>query len=99
MVDRPLGSCHPNHPEIIYSVNYGYVPSTISGDGEELDAYILGVDKPITSFFGTCIAVIKRVLDDDDKIVVAPAGASFSDNEIRRLTAFQERYFDSTIIR
>lgn len=32
-VDRPLGSKHPKHG-FIYPVNYGFVPDTISGDGE-----------------------------------------------------------------
>ena len=38
VMDRPLGSKHPKHG-FIYPVNYGYIPNTISGDGEELDAY------------------------------------------------------------
>ncbi len=45
-IDRPFGSKHPKHG-FIYPVNYGYVPNTVSGDGEELDCYILGVDKPV----------------------------------------------------
>ena len=40
-MDRPLGSKHPKHG-FIYTVNYGFIPGTISGDGEELDAYVLG---------------------------------------------------------
>ena len=39
-IDRPLGSKHPDW-DLIYEVNYGYVPNTISGDGEELDCYVL----------------------------------------------------------
>ena len=39
-IDRPFGSKHPKHG-FIYPVNYGYVPNTISGDGEELDCYVL----------------------------------------------------------
>ena len=41
-IDRPMGSKHPKHG-FIYPINYGYVPNTVSGDGEELDAYVLGV--------------------------------------------------------
>ena len=40
IIDRPLGSSHPNYPESIYMVNYGYVPNMVSGDGEEIDCYI-----------------------------------------------------------
>lgn len=97
-VDRPLGSKHPKHG-FIYPVNYGYVPNTISGDGEELDAYILGVYEPLESFTGKCIAIIHRTNDNDDKLVVVPENKSFSNNEIRVLTDFQEQYFESIIIR
>ena len=97
-IDRPLGSKHPKH-DFIYEVNYGYVPNTISGDGEELDTYILGVHNSVNEFAGKCIAVIHRTNDDDDKLVVAPEEKEFSDEEIRNLTNFQEQYFESEIIR
>ena len=97
-IDRPLGSRHPKY-DFIYPVNYGYVPNTISGDGEELDCYILGVYAPLESFTGKCIAVIHRINDNDDKLVVVPEGKSFSDVEIRYLTNFQERFFESGILR
>ncbi len=38
-IDRPLGSMHPKH-NFMYMVNYGFVSHTVSGDGEELDAYV-----------------------------------------------------------
>ena len=97
-IDRPLGSKHPKH-DFIYEVNYGYVPNTISGDGEELDAYVLGVDVPLQEFEGKCIAVIHRTNDDDDKLIIVPEEKEFSDEEIRNLTNFQEKYFESEIIR
>lgn len=97
-IDRPLGSKHPKHG-FIYSVNYGYVPNTISGDGEELDCYVLGVFEPIKSFSGKCIAVIHRTNDNDDKLIVVPEGINYSDDAIRALTEFQERFFESEIIR
>lgn len=97
-IDRPLGSKHPKHG-FIYSVNYGYVPNTISGDGEELDCYVLGVFEPVKSFSGKCIAVIHRTNDNDDKLIVVPEGINYSDDAIRALTEFQERFFESEIIR
>ena len=97
-IDRKLGTKHPKH-DFIYEVNYGYIPNTISGDGEELDAYVLGVDSPIEDFEGKCIAVIHRINDDDDKLIVVPENKDFSDEEIRKLTSFQEKYFKSEIIR
>lgn len=97
-IDRPLGSKHPKH-SFIYPVNYGYVPNTISGDGEELDCYVLGIYEPLEAFKGKCIAIIQRLNDNDDKLIIVPENKSFSNNEIRVLTEFQEQYFKSEIIR
>ena len=91
-MDRPLGMAHPKHG-FIYPVNYGYIPGTVSGDGEELDAYLLGVFEPVQNYIGKCIAVIHRTNDDDDKLIIATEGIDYSDEEIRRLTNFQEKYF------
>ncbi len=98
VIDRKLGTKHPKHG-FIYMVNYGYVPNTVSGDGEELDAYLLGVFEPIEEFLGKVIAVIHRTNDDDDKLVVVPNDREYSDEAIRALTEFQEQYFESVIIR
>ena len=97
-IDRPLGSKHPKHG-FIYPVNYGFVPNTISGDGEELDAYLLGVFEPVEDYEGKCIAIIHRTNDDDDKLVVVPPGKNYSDDAIEALTEFQEQYFEHVIIR
>lgn len=70
-IDRPLGSKHPKH-NFIYPVNYGFVPDTVSGDDEELDAYILGISEPVETFIGICIAIIHRTNDDDDKLIIIP---------------------------
>lgn len=72
IVDRPLGSYHPKHKDIYYSVNYGYVPGVMAPDGEEQDAYILGVHEPVSEFEGKVIAIIHRLDDVEDKWVVAP---------------------------
>ena len=55
-IDRPMGTKHPKHG-FIYPVNYGFIPGTISGDGEELDAYVLGVFEPLNEFKGRCIGI------------------------------------------
>lgn len=95
-IDRAFGSKHPKHG-FIYPINYGYVPDTVSGDGEELDCYILGVFEPIEKFTGECIAVIHRTNDDDDKLVLA--NKKYSDDAIEALTEFQERFFEHEIWR
>jgi inorganic pyrophosphatase len=97
-IDRPLGSKHPEW-DFVYPVNYGFVPNTKSGDGEEIDAYVLGVAEPFKEFTGRCIAVIHRLDDDDDKLVLAPEGSKPTDDEIRVATDFQEKFFKSVIVR
>lgn len=98
IVDRALGTKHPKF-DFVYLVNYGYVPHTVSGDGKEIDAYVLGVDKPLKNFTGRCIAVIYRRDDDDPKLVVVPDGLLMADEEITSAVHFQEQWFDSYIKR
>jgi len=97
-IDRPLHSKHPKHG-FIYEANYGFVPGTKAPDGEELDAYVLGVNEPVKEYTGRCIAIIHRINDDDDKLIVVPDGIEFSDEEIQKATHFQEQFFKSEIIR
>jgi inorganic pyrophosphatase len=96
-VDRPLGSFHPEHRELYYPVNYGYVKGVTAPDGEEQDAYILGLDKPVERFTGRLIAVVHRANDVEDKWVVAPEGSSFTRAEIADALRFQERFFQTEI--
>ena len=97
-IDRPIGSKHPKHG-FIYPVNYGFVPDTISGDGEELDCYVLGVFEPLNEFTGKCIAIIHRINDNDDKLIIVPENRNFRNKEIDVLIEFQERFFKHEIIR
>ena len=96
-IDRPLGSAHPKHSDMIYPVNYGEVIGVLAPDGDWQDAYILGVDKPLTAFTGRRIAVIHRRDDVETKWVLAPEGMSFTAEEIMAAVRFQEQYFDSYI--
>ena len=97
VVDRPLGSKHPKH-DIVYEVNYGFVPNTKAPDGEEIDVYVLGVKEPIKKFQGVVIAIIHRKDDNDDKLVVAQEDVKFDKEEIVKLVYFQEQYFETEII-
>lgn len=98
IIDRPLGSKHPKHG-FIYEANYGFVPRTRAPDGEELDAYFLGVDKPVKKAKGVCIAIIQRPKDDDDKLVVVPKGVTLTDREILKAVHFQKQWFEHEILR
>lgn len=83
----------------MYMLNYGYIPNTISGDGEELDAYLVGEFEPVESSKGKVIAIIHRTNDNDDKLIVSVNGKNYTDEQIRALTEFQEQYFESEIWR
>ena len=98
VMDRPMGSKHPKHG-FLYEVNYGYIKDMIAPDGEELDAYYLGVDNPLNNVKGKVIAIIHRFDDDDDKLVVVPENINLVDEEILEKVHFQEKWFKSFIVR
>ena len=97
-IDRAMGSPHPKHG-FIYPVNYGYIPNTVSGDGEELYAYVLGVFEPVETFKGKCIGIIRRTNDNDDKLIVVPEGKNYTNDAIEALIEFQERFFEHKMLR
>lgn len=96
-MDRPLGSVHPDIPTMVYPVNYGYVKGIIAGDGEEQDAYVLGVDVSVDEFTGKRIAVVKRNDDVEDKWIIVPENIMYTRQQIEDMIHFQEQYFDSHI--
>lgn len=95
-IDRPMGSRHPRHG-FLYPLNYGYLPGELGGDGEPLDVYLLGVFEPVKIYTGECIAVLHRLDDDDDKLIVSPPGKIYTDAQIRALIEFQERFYNSVL--
>ncbi len=97
-VDRPLGTYHPKHKDLYYPINYGYIEGIIAPDGEEQDAYILGVNEAVEKFTGKIIAIIHRFDDVEEKWVVCPENITFTKEEIMEKVRFQEQYFQSEII-
>lgn len=95
VIDRPIGYLHG---DILYPVNYGYILGMEGGDGEEQDAYILGIDTPLTEFDGMVIGAVMRKNDCEDKLVVAPKGMELHQGQIAEAVRFQEQYFDTCII-
>ena len=92
-IDRPLGSVHPHHKNMVYSVNYGYIPDVLGGDGEEFDVYLLGVNTPVKEYTARVIGIVYRLNDVEDKLVAAPNGMIFTCDEIKEAVKFQEQYF------
>jgi inorganic pyrophosphatase len=99
IIDRPIGSCHPLYPEMVYPINYGYVEGIMSNDGEEQDVYVFGTDRPLKRFEGKVIAVYHRLDDVEDKWIVSLDGSDHSDEEILQTIWFQEQYFKGILIR
>ena len=93
-IDRPMGSKHPKHG-FMYPVNYGYVPGVMGGDGEELDAYLLGVYEPVEEYEGHLIGIIYRENDVEEKLVIS--SKIYTAEQIMALTEFQERWFVSWV--
>ena len=98
-IDRPLGSNHPEYPDIIYLVNYGYADDFIGGDGEPQDVYVLGVDKPVETFYGQVLAIYHRYDDVEDKWIVCVDDRHYTDQEILDAIHFQEQYFEGSLVR
>ena len=98
-IDRPIGSHHPDYPDLIYPINYGYVEGVIAKDNEEQDVYVLGTDRPLGSFTGKVIAVYHRYNDVEDKWIVSIDGRDYSDEEILEAIDFQEKYFKGQLQR
>ncbi len=97
IMDRPLGSKHPEH-ELYYPLNYGYIENTTAGDGEEIDAYIIGEFDPLEIYNGIVVAIITREDDVEYKLVVCDRIGRYSKEQIQSLTEFQERFFKSQVI-
>ena len=97
VMDRPIGTVHPKHEDIIYPINYGYIPNVYGGDGEELDVYLLGVNEPVEEYTARIIGIVHRQNDVEDKLVASPVCVIFTKEEIETIIHFQEQYYDSYV--
>ena len=99
VVDRPLGYVRQTGEyKTVYPVNYGYLPGMDGGDGEEQDAYLLGVNEPVTEADAAVIGIVRRKNDAEDKLIAAPEGVSFTKAEMAEAVRFQEQWFDTEIL-
>lgn len=96
-IDRALGTKHPKH-DFIYLLNYGYIPNTLAEDGEEIDAYIIGEFERLENYEGYVVAIIRRLNDVENKLVVCKEKNKYSKEQIKALVEFQERFFEIEII-
>lgn len=102
IITRPIGTVHPRYKDIIYEVNYGILKDYELKDNKELKTYIVGESMPTSQngiYHGKVLAILHRLNDDNDRIIIAPIGRTLSDDEIISKTEFAEQYFVSEIIR
>ena len=97
-IDRPIGSRHPDYPDMIYPINYGYADGIPGGDGENQDVYVFGTDQPLEHFAGTVVGICRRLNDCEDKWIVSLNGQIPAREEVLRRISFQEQYYMSELI-
>jgi len=63
-----------------YPGNYGFIPSTLSGDGDQLDVLLLGPPLPKGAIVNAMVIGVLKMLDDgekDDKILAVTKESPF----------------------
>jgi len=79
VIDGPKGSPHPDYPDMIYPLDYGYLAGTMSADGGGIDVWVGSQGgRAVTAAICT-VDLIKR--DTEMKILV---GCSDADIETIR---------------
>jgi len=96
-IDYQLGTNHLQDRDIWYPVNYGHICGLV-GDNSEHEAYLLGVYEPVTEADGVIIGYLIREGSNTDRLIIAPEGQCFSEEQIRALVAFQERFFFTKLV-
>jgi len=98
VIDRPIGYVHKKEKyDLIYPINYGYIPEVYGGDGEELDVYLLGVSTPVDRYNCCIIGIVHRENDVEDKLIAAPLGKLYTADEMQKAINFQEQYYTTKI--
>ncbi len=97
-IDRPIGYIHHKGGyDLVYPINYGYIPGVLGGDGEELDVYLIGVERPVREFDCEIIGAVFRSDDVEDKLIGVPKGMHLTADEAAAAVAFQESHHDSHV--
>jgi inorganic pyrophosphatase len=99
IIDRQIGSEHPKFKNWLYPINYGYIENIKAGDGDDVDVFVIDLDKPVKSCRAKIIAIIHRTDDKEDKLVGITKDREYSDEEIEKKIEFQEKFFKHELIR
>lgn len=97
-IDRPIGYVHHKGEKVLtYPINYGYLAGVLGGDGEELDVYVLGIDRPVAECVVRVIGIVFRSDDVEDKLIAAPEGKRYTVREAEDAVRFAEKYYRSRV--
>ena len=97
-IDRPIGYVHHKAKyDLVYPINYGYVPGVLGGDGEELDVYLVGPKEPLEEFEGRIVGIVHRRNDVEDKLIMVSEGTDYTAESLYEAVHFQERHYDSYV--
>ncbi len=67
VIDRPKGTAHPNFPDLVYRVDYGYLKNSSSMDGEGIDVWV-GIGEKKVDAVMCIVDLLKR--DSEIKILI-----------------------------
>jgi inorganic pyrophosphatase len=66
-IDRPAQTAHPEYSEIVYPMDYGFIPDTMSTDGEAVDVF---VGEGALGLVGLILTTDHRQTDREMKLLV-----------------------------
>ena len=85
VIERARGTRHPEHPQIVYPLDYGCLKGTSSSDGEEIDLF-LGSD-PVRRLTGAFVTVDLEKRDCEIKLLIG-----CTEEEVATIDRFFNRY-------
>jgi len=92
IIDSHMGTKHPKLG-YYFPINFGHI------ENSKMEAFVMGVFKPIQRFTGTVIAILTENSESEIFLVVAPDGKTYTDEAILAITEFRNNIFDVVVMR
>ena len=90
-IDRPNGSSHPNWPNMIYPLDYGYLVGSKSGDGNEIDVWQGSL--PEKRLAAIAVTVDAHKLDSEIKLLLG-----CTEEELSVISEFHNSGYQNALI-
>lgn len=91
IIDRPKGSPHPNFPNAIYPLDYGYLKGTLGGDGQGVDVWQGTFDSKIVQASIVTVDLLKACVEV--KLIVG-----CTDEEMDEVLNYHNKFSQSGIL-